>query len=545
VTSAALDEVRPAGGRLSFTVRVCLIAAVLCLERTLLKPCIDFDAMQAASSLGSFFRLAQQLAFRLAVTLGAALALFLYMRRDASLAHLNAAARALPVRRGALLAHLALVASLVPLSYLLYGSHPHVPRAAALLLWLGVGCAAVGALCAAMASWALWRQALRVPGTLWIYATAAAAIAVGAMQWSLRLWTPMTSITFELVRRVLAPLLPQLQADPLNQVLYTQRFAIQIAEQCSGLEGIGLMLAFCGAWLWYFRREYIFPRALALIPIGVLLTFALNTVRIAALVLIGQAGFADVAVSGFHSQAGWIAFNFAAGAIVVVSRRSSWLNRTAGNDASHEHENPTAAYLVPFLAVLAASMLARAVSGGFETWYGLEPLAGMLALWYFRRELLELDWRCSWRGLAAGILGFALWILAARLLTTTSGMPAALQALPTAWRTLWILARIVGAAAIVPLAEELAYRGYLLRRLVARDFAAQSFQKVGIWPLLASAVVFGLVHGAMWLPGIAVGVIYGALVIRTGRIGEAVCAHATTNALLAAAVLTAGQWQLW
>ena len=35
------------------------------------------------------------------------------------------------------------------------------------------------------------------------------------------------------------------------------------------------------------------------------------------------------------------------------------------------------------------------------------------------------------------------------------------------------------------------------------------------------------------------------LVIRKGRIGEAVVAHATANALLAAYVLTYHQWHLW
>jgi membrane protease YdiL (CAAX protease family) len=68
---------------------------------------------------------------------------------------------------------------------------------------------------------------------------------------------------------------------------------------------------------------------------------------------------------------------------------------------------------------------------------------------------------------------------------------------------------------------------------------------VGWYALVLSAVLFGVVHGGMWLPGIAAGLLYGAVVMRTGRIGEAVAAHATSNALLAALVLLGGQWQLW
>jgi CAAX prenyl protease-like protein len=98
---------------------------------------------------------------------------------------------------------------------------------------------------------------------------------------------------------------------------------------------------------------------------------------------------------------------------------------------------------------------------------------------------------------------------------------------------------------VVPIAEELAYRGYLLRRMVAADFEAVNFRAVGAWPLLLSSVAFGLAHGSMWLAGIAAGVVYGVVLIRTGRIGEAIVAHATTNGLLAAYVLLLNQWQLW
>lgn len=100
-----------------------------------------------------------------------------------------------------------------------------------------------------------------------------------------------------------------------------------------------------------------------------------------------------------------------------------------------------------------------------------------------------------------------------------------------------MLTRFLGSVVIVPIAEELAYRGYLLRRLVARDFTAVRFEDAGFWPVLVSAAVFGAAHGAMWPPAVIAGLAYGLLAIRTGRIGEALCAHVTTNALIAAAVL--------
>jgi membrane protease YdiL (CAAX protease family) len=63
--------------------------------------------------------------------------------------------------------------------------------------------------------------------------------------------------------------------------------------------------------------------------------------------------------------------------------------------------------------------------------------------------------------------------------------------------------------------------------------------------LAICAAAFGIMHGSMWLPAMLAGMAYGAIAINTGRIGEAVVAHATTNALIAAAVLLFDQWQLW
>ena len=84
---------------------------------------------------------------------------------------------------------------------------------------------------------------------------------------------------------------------------------------------MGLILAFTVAWLVYFRREYIFPRALLLIPAGIAAIFALNVVRIAGLMMIGDAGFPNVAVYGFHSQAGWLAFNAVGLGFVALTNR--------------------------------------------------------------------------------------------------------------------------------------------------------------------------------------------------------------------------------
>ena len=121
--------------------------------------------------------------------------------------------------------------------------------------------------------------------------------------------------------------------------LGTSKFAVEIAPECSGYEGAGLILAFGVVWLWFFRDECRFPRALLLIPAGVVLMYLLNAVRITGLILIGDAGATRIALGGFHSQAGWIAFNAVALAFSLAARRLPWLTTTGQTDRRARGDN--------------------------------------------------------------------------------------------------------------------------------------------------------------------------------------------------------------
>jgi len=528
-------------------VRLAILGSAFFAEKIFLNEFVDFERAQTAHGLGAILRVAQHWGFRFLVALAAAIALFAYVRGWRQMRGAAAEVQAAPMRGGWLLAHFVLVVVLAPLSYLLYRYTPtELSVAGVVVLWSVVGVAAALTAVMALAPLPLWLDAARALGVMWWYAAIAALLGTSLMQSAQSLWTPSAMLTFDLVRRLLTPILPTLSADPATLVLGTKIFAVQIADVCSGLEGVGLILAFSGAWLFYFRSEYIFPRALLLVPAGIVSIFFLNVLRIAALILIGDRGFPDVAIYGFHSQAGWVAFIAVACGLVLLSRRSAWLNRTAAHSGvSPAMHNPTAAYLMPLLAILAAGTVARAISSGFEFFYPLRLIAGLWMLVRYRRKLSILDWRWSWRGPAVGALVFLAWIIGAHFLLPESAMPEKLGTVPAAVRGFWIVSRIAGSVLIVPIAEELAYRGYLMRRLAASDFESVPFHSVR-WPALAvTAIVFGLAHGALWLPGIAAGLAYGLLLVRRGRIGEAVAAHATTNALIAASVLGWNQWQLW
>ena len=277
--------------------------------------------------------------------------------------------------------------------------------------------------------------------------------------------------------------------------------------------------------------------------------FILNAVRLTALVWIGNAGAQKIAAGGFHSQAGWISFNAVAFGLSVVARRSPWFStRTQPVEHSRSAEDATGAFLIPFLAILGVGMLARAASAGFETLYPLRLLAAGVALWIFRRSYRNCDWRFGWAAPLAGIVVFVLWFGLDRVFgpaSSSSQIPTALDAMSAPGRIFWLSARVIAASITVPVAEELAFRGYLMRRLVAADFESVDPRRFTWFSLAVSSIVFGVMHGSSWLAGSAAGLIYGWLYTRSGRIGDPVIAHATTNLLLAVCVLAFRQWQFW
>src|SRR5205823_12301077 len=120
-----------------------------------------------------------------------------------------------------------------------------------------------------------------------------------------------------------------------------------------------------------------------------------------------------------------------------------------------------------------------------------------------------------------------------------------LKALPHAASLVWLCFRIAATVITVPIAEELAFRAFLMRRLIAPNFETVSCQAFSLAPFLISSLAFGVLHGDRWLAGSIAGILYALIFLRRGSIGEAIAAHAVTNALLALWVLSAGHWELW
>ena len=530
--------------------RTLLFAVLLGAEALIASLYLDGDSLLGKPGvLVSLLQRFGAWALRFVIGFSALFVTFAWLKHKETLIALAGKIPYAPISRKALAVHTIVLPIFAGLSWVLYGSTP-APVPADLIAAAWFLFAAALALSAALAFLPrlLWIELQHVTGHLWILASVAALAACILGAYSRILWPPATRLTFNMVRLILQPFFRNLVVQPERMHIGTPNFTAIISEECSGLEGASLLLIFGVLWLVLFRRDSRFPQSLLLLPIAILLLFLLNSVRIAALIAIGHSGARDVAAKGFHSQAGWITFNFVAFAFSGAARRSSWFSKRAADvvPAARETYNPAAAYLVPFLAILAAHMLSRSISGNFEWTYALGFLACASTLWVFRERYTELSWRFGWPAVLSGLFVFIVWVAFDRFTgAARQPMPGPLADAPLALRDSWIALRALSAIATVPIAEELAFRGFLQRRLVAEDFETLPFQRWTWLSLVLTSVAFGVMHGERWLAGIIAGLVYGALAIRTGRLGDAVAAHATTNAILAAYVLLFGHWQFW
>ncbi len=473
---------------------------------------------------------------------------FGFLRAHEAVAAISMRVKRVAVSWPLLLVHAACMLAFLALSALSMRLHVTAAASAALAAaWFGCGLGGIASAACAFLPPPHWFRFLRATGKVWAYSCAGAIAAwklipLVRSAWSEPHWRPLTNLTFRMVEILLRPFGP-VTSYPMYLTIGTPKFMVRIADSCSGLEGVGLMLFFSAVWLWLFRRECRFPRALLLVPIGVAIIWVLNAVRIVALILIGHAGAPAIAFGGFHSQAGWISFNLVAIGVAVAAARVPWWRRGHGA-LEMQTSNPAASYLAPFLAILASAMLSRAASAGFEWLYPLRLFAAAAVFWAFRSQYRKMEWRCDWFAPAAGLVVYALWMGLEKPAAAT-GLPPVLTAAPAGARVAWLTARSLAAVITVPAAEELAFRGFLIRRTLSANFEARHPRSYSYLALLVSSLAFGLMHGERWIAGALAGFVYAAAWLRRGRIGDAVAAHATTNALIAATVLKFGKWYLW
>jgi CAAX prenyl protease-like protein len=175
-------------------------------------------------------------------------------------------------------------------------------------------------------------------------------------------------------------------------------------------------------------------------------------------------------------------------------------------------------------------------------------LCSALLVWFWK----TYEWGAKWHVITAvltGLVVLALWISPQWLLGAeqrTDGFNPGLFAGSAAlyWGTL--ILRFIRLVVIVPLLEEIFWRGFLLRYLIKEDFTKVSFGTFSWFSFGVVTVMFGLAHfGPDFIPALLTGAIYNLLAVKTRNLACCVLAHAVTNLGLGLYIMQTGQWGFW
>ena len=158
-------------------------------------------------------------------------------------------------------------------------------------------------------------------------------------------------------------------------------------------------------------------------------------------------------------------------------------------------------------------------------------LAVMAAVLYFvARPALDFHVR-EWAGsLLIGVAIFVLWIAPDLLfpsyrdsfLFDNALISAARSSLPESARHDFAVLslRSLRAVIVVPIVEELFWRGWLMRWMIAQDFQRVPLGAYSAFSFWTVAILFASEHGPYWDVGLAAGILFNWWMIRTKNLAE-------------------------
>lgn len=425
-------------------------------------------------------------------------------------------------------------------------------------LLAGSLCAAVGGILW-LAPISVWRRAFGPDAKVILLALTVALLLPDVADLILPLWNlwPLLTLgTFVTVALMLTAAGFDIVGDASRYVIGTGDFAVEVSRQCSGVEGLALVTGFTVIYAVMFHRDLRLKRYwLVVLPLGLLASWLLNALRITVLIALGDLVSPELAVNGFHSYAGWLFFTLLALGLMYLVHISPWLHRTTEDRVPQTAAATTAslplrqdwmaACILPFILFMISSTIAASFFVHPELGYPLKAAAMAAALLYFLPALKQQSWDSDRIAFGVGLAIGLYWIFTA----PTAADPASelnvlLAALSGLSFSIWAVLRLAGTTVLVPIVEELFFRGYLLERLsTAIGQQPRVRLAVTVLALLLSSGLFGLLHGR-WLDGFIAGLLFGLLYLHKRSVADAVWAHVVANAVVAAAALIKGDFTL-
>jgi CAAX prenyl protease-like protein len=164
---------------------------------------------------------------------------------------------------------------------------------------------------------------------------------------------------------------------------------------------------------------------------------------------------------------------------------------------------------------------------------------------FFWRSLPSLVPKSPVMSVLVGIVGVVLWVGLDPWLVhydqpLVGRNPFELYPASEAWALFAV--RLFGISVVVPILEELFWRGFLMRWLIKEDFTSVPLGTYTPVSFFVTTAFFAAEHGPEWPLGAIVGLLYGGWFLRTKSLGSVMLAHGVTNFLLAIYCLVANDW---
>jgi uncharacterized protein len=238
----------------------------------------------------------------------------------------------------------------------------------------------------------------------------------------------------------------------------------------------------------------------------------------------------------------------------MLSKPISQKAKSTGSEpAAGKHA--TLAYIGPFVAFVALLVVQRWFPAEAETLAYVRFVLAAAALATFSRGVIQWRPLLPIGSILLGTAVFVVWVAPDALWpgyrhfwlfqnsftgTASSSLPPSLKG-----NTLFIVMRVVESVCVIPILEELFWRGWLMRWLIRQNFLTAPLGQYTPPSFWIVAVLFASEHGPYWEVGLIAGVAYNWWMVRTRSLADCIVAHAITNALLAAYVLFSDRWQYW
>ena len=185
-----------------------------------------------------------------------------------------------------------------------------------------------------------------------------------------------------------------------------------------------------------------------------------------------------------------------------------------------------------------------------EFWvYPLQTLLCAALLIFFRHEYHFHQLRRPLFVLALALFVFLLWIAPQQFFHFDDRRlgfdPDKLATAPMLyWATQ--AARFLRLVIVVPLVEEIFWRAFLLRYLIAEKFQSVPFGAFSWFSFGVVTIAFTLSHStADWPAALVTGALYNLVAYRTKSLASCVLAHAITNLALGLWIIATRQWGFW